>query len=434
MKNPPDAAASREFAVEVVRQLTDAGYTALWAGGCVRDLMMGNSPSDYDVATNARPDQVRSVFGNRRTLAVGESFGVIIVLGPDRESGQIEVATFRVDGGYSDGRRPDSVIFSSPQEDAQRRDFTINGMFYDPLREELIDYVGGRVDIEYGIIRAIGNPAARIAEDKLRILRAIRFAARFGFHLEQRTAEAVRAMAQEILVVSQERVTQELRKILQHPSRAEGVRLLDESGLLPLVLPELQPLWNNADYAEDTLRMLTEEHFGSFEMSLALLYRDLPGALEEDPQFADLPRSARPLAPMTRIGKSLKMSNQEIADVHWLIQHFPLLQRAGELPLHQLKPLLADPRRDTLLEMGRLFAVSHPPTREHLAFCQNYLETTPPGNLNPAPLLTGNDLIAQGLTPGSEFSRLLELIRQAQLDEQIATRDQARQLLETLRR
>lgn len=434
MKNPPDAAASREFAVEVVRQLTDAGYTALWAGGCVRDLMMGNSPSDYDVATNARPDQVRSVFGNRRTLAVGESFGVIIVLGPDRESGQIEVATFRVDGGYSDGRRPDSVIFSSPQEDAQRRDFTINGMFYDPLREELIDYVGGRVDIEYGIIRAIGNPAARIAEDKLRILRAIRFAARFGFHLEQRTAEAVRAMAQEILVVSQERVTQELRKILQHPSRAEGVRLLDESGLLPLVLPELQPLWNNADYAEDTLRMLTEEHFGSFEMSLALLYRDLPGALEEDPQFADLPRSARPLAPMTRIGKSLKMSNQEIADVQWLIQHFPLLQRAGELPLHQLKPLLADPRRDTLLEMGRLFAVSHPPTREHLAFCQNYLETTPPGNLNPAPLLTGNDLIAQGLTPGSEFSRLLELIRQAQLDEQIATRDQARQLLETLRR
>ncbi len=427
-------AASREFAVEVVRQLTEAGYTALWAGGCVRDLMMGNSPSDYDVATNARPDEVRTVFGNRRTLAVGESFGVIIVLSPDREAGQIEVATFRVDGGYSDGRRPDSVVFSSPQEDALRRDFTINGMFYDPLREELIDYVGGRVDIDYGIIRAIGDPAARIAEDKLRILRAIRFAARFGFHLEQRTAEAVRSLAQEILVVSQERVTQELRKILQHPSRAEGVRLLDESGLLPLVLPELQPLWNNADYAEDTLRMLAEEHFGSFEMSLALLYRDLPGVLVDDKQFADLPRSARPLSPIIRIGKSLKMSNQEIDDVHWLIRNFPLLQRAGELPLHQLKPLLADPRRDTLLEMGRLFAVSHPPTRDHLAFCQNYLQTTPPRDLDPPPLLTGNDLIGLGLKPDREFSRLLDHIRQAQLDEQIHTSEQARQLLEKLLR
>ncbi|MGH7200793.1 MAG: CCA tRNA nucleotidyltransferase, partial [Planctomycetaceae bacterium] len=200
-----------EFALEVVRRLREAGHQALWAGGCVRDLLLGREPQDYDVATDAVPETVRDLFGRRRTLAVGASFGVIIVRGPQSE---VEVATFRTDLGYSDGRRPDAVAFSTPQEDAQRRDFTINGMFYDPIAERIIDYVGGEEDLKRRIIRAIGRPEDRMAEDKLRMLRAVRFAARFDFAIDPATLTAIQQQARELVIVSAERIAAEMRHIL----------------------------------------------------------------------------------------------------------------------------------------------------------------------------------------------------------------------------
>ena len=233
----------REFAIDVVRRLQDAGYQALWAGGCVRDELLGLVPKDYDVATDARPEQVQQLF--RRTVAVGASFGVIEVLGP-RQDGEylaVEVATFRSDVSYSDGRHPDAVVFSSPREDALRRDFTINGMFFDPLKGELIDYVGGQADLAARVLRAIGQAEQRFNEDKLRLLRGVRVAARFDFTIEQATASAYsRGIAADLPVVSAERIANELRQILVHPRRVRGMNLMFDLDLLQATLPELLPM------------------------------------------------------------------------------------------------------------------------------------------------------------------------------------------------
>src|SRR6476620_3024901 len=231
----------REVAIGVVRRLRQAGYEALWAGGCVRDELLGVEPADYDVATSARPEDVQRTFA--RTVAVGESFGVVAVIGPRRFDGsfpKVEVATFRSDGAYIDGRRPESVVFSTAAEDAQRRDFTINGMFFDPLESRVLDYVGGRADLKAGVLRAIGDPRARFREDKLRLMRAVRMAARFDFPIEDATAAAIREMAPEITVVSAERIADELRKMLVHRHRSWAMRQMDELGLLRHVLPEVE--------------------------------------------------------------------------------------------------------------------------------------------------------------------------------------------------
>src|SRR5262245_38454690 len=231
----------REFATDVVRRLRQSGYEALWAGGCVRDELLGLAPDDYDVATSARPEDVVRTF--RKTVEVGASFGVVEVIGPRRPDGsypKVQVATFRSDGAYVDGRRPESVVFSSAEEDAARRDFTINGMFLDPLDGRVIDYVGGQADLQARVLRAIGDPRARFREDKLRLVRAVRFAARFGFPIEPETAAAVREMAAEITVVSAERIAEELRKILVHPGRAWALRQMDELGLLRQIVPEVE--------------------------------------------------------------------------------------------------------------------------------------------------------------------------------------------------
>ena len=217
----------REFATEVVRTLQQAGFRALWAGGCVRDELLGLTPNDYDVATDARPEQVANLF--RRSIAIGAAFGVVEVIGPrgdDRQHLTVEVATFRSDGVYIDGRRPESVTFSSPELDAQRRDFTINGMFFDPIAGQLHDFVGGQIDLEAKVLRAIGDPVARFTEDKLRVLRAVRIAARFELSIDPATLAAAQQIAAQIIVVSAERIAEELRKLLTHPTRARGVKLL----------------------------------------------------------------------------------------------------------------------------------------------------------------------------------------------------------------
>ena len=227
----------REFATEVTQKLQAAGFAALFAGGCVRDDLLGKSPKDYDVATDATPEQVRELFGFKRTLAIGESFGVITVLGP-RSVSPIEVATFRRDGGYSDGRRPDSVEFTDAREDALRRDFTINGMFFDPVTETIIDYVDGQTDLELRQIRAIGNAEERIEEDKLRMLRGIRFAATYNFSLEANTLVAIQKRASEIDAVSPERIGGEIVRMFTHPNFPRAFELLIESSLWCEILPQ----------------------------------------------------------------------------------------------------------------------------------------------------------------------------------------------------
>src|SRR6185295_1585440 len=237
----PDVTRQRAFALEIAQKLRAAGFEALWAGGCVRDELLGLTPKDYDVATSAKPEQIRDLFGRRRTLPIGASFGVITVLGP-REAGQIEVATFRTDAAYSDGRHPDSVTFTTAEHDAQRRDFTINGLFYDPIAQQVVDYVGGQQDLKAKILRAIGDPRLRLSEDKLRMLRAVRFAAAFNFAIDPDTLTAIQDMAPEINTVSAERIGIEIRRMLIDPNRASALKLLREANLLVQVLPEVADL------------------------------------------------------------------------------------------------------------------------------------------------------------------------------------------------
>tara|TARA_R110002095_G_scaffold192215_2_gene170088 strand:+ start:604 stop:1869 length:1266 start_codon:yes stop_codon:yes gene_type:complete len=409
-------------AVGVVRKLRDAGFQALWAGGCVRDLLLDREPKDYDVATNALPEQVRNLFGKRHTLAVGASFGVIIVRGPQPES-DVEVATFRSEGPYLDGRRPEHVKFTTAEEDAHRRDFTINGMFYDPINESIYDYVGGKSDLKQQIIRAIGNPLKRMQEDKLRLLRAIRFASTLRFRLDEITFEAIQVMASEICVVSPERITDELRKMLIHPNRSHAIDLVQSSGLLQSILPELAPLWEaeNQPLWDRTLQRLNTLTILHFETAFAALLLDLPG---KDPSDQ--------LEEVHQICKRLRLSNQELNLIYWLVQHRESLQQASTLKLSQLKRLLAHKNCPFLFELVRVDLTSQQRSLDDLEFCRQYRDHTPIEILNPPPLVTGNDLIAFGIKSGPEFKELLTRIQDAQLEGLIHTQEEALTLLARL--
>jgi poly(A) polymerase len=408
----------REFAVEVVRKLQQAGFTALWAGGCVRDLLLGHPPDDYDVATSARPDEVRDLFGKNRTLAIGASFGVILVHGSRRAgAGDIEVATFRTEGPYLDGRRPEHVAFATPEEDAFRRDFTINGMFYDPLAEQVLDYVGGRQDLDRHVLRAIGDPRARFTEDKLRMLRAVRMTARFDFAIDPATAMAVREMADEILVVSSERIAQELKKMLVHLRRSAAMRLADELGLLPVILPELVPALTEPGNRRwlRTLSMLDRLEEPSFELALATLFV----SAITDPDRAAL------ITSVTWICQRLKLSNRELQRLCWLVQHHGDIEGAPQMRLSQLKRLFAEPGIAELLTLARVAAECGLGKLEPVEFCERTLANTPADEIDPPPLITGNDLIQAGLSPGVRFKELLDAVRDAQLEGTIGTRDEA---------
>jgi poly(A) polymerase len=386
----------REFATDVVRRLRAAGHQALWAGGCVRDQLLGLEPHDYDVATDARPDAVQGLF--RRTIAVGASFGVIEVLGP--KPLRVQVATFRSDDVYEDGRRPKSVTFSSPEEDARRRDFTINGLFFDPIDERVIDYVGGEADLRAGVVRAIGDPSLRFAEDKLRLLRAVRFAARFQFKIEPATATAIRSMADQITVVSAERTAEELRKMLTDPHREAGMRLLEDIGLARVIFPELAPQSSWALLAE-----LGEPV--SFPLGLAAV--------------------AHSVGPNTAgtIAERLRLSNAEKDRIVWLVRRQDALIDAPHLRNSILKPILAHAGIWDLLALHRALARMTGASETPVEFCEQCLRDWPPDIIDPAPLITGDDLRDLGLTPGPEFKKLLDAVRGAQLDEEIATRDEA---------
>jgi poly(A) polymerase len=417
----------REFAVEVVRRLQEAGFRALWNGGCVRDFLMGRVPKDYDVATDARPDAVRSLFGHRRTLAVGASFGVIIVLGP-KEAGNVEVATFRTEGPYLDGRRPEHVDFATPEEDAQRRDFTINGMFYDPISEQVHDYVGGEKDLAAGVVRAIGRPADRMAEDKLRMLRAVRFAATLDFQLDSATADAVRAMAPEIHVVSAERIAQELKKMLVDPHRRRAIELARDTQLLLEILPELKPVLEASDGVawEAALRRLRLLQDPKFELATAALLAGVP-------HISGRQGSKRNASSAVHgICKRLRLSNQETDTIEWLLAHLPDVLASTTKSLAELKRMLSHPDARDLLELARADRLAADGDLSGVMHCEELLRRTPPAKLDPPPLVTGDDLIALGLQPGKQFREILDAVREAQLNDELSTRDEAIRLVERL--
>ena len=417
----PNPNEQRRLAADVVRRLRDAGHEAYWAGGCVRDELMGRTPVDYDIATSAEPPEIRDLFGRRRTLALGAAFGVITVLG-SKASGNIEVATFRRDAHYSDGRHPDFVTFSSAEEDARRRDFTVNGLFLDPLDGRVLDFVGGREDLDRRVIRAIGDPRARFAEDKLRMLRAIRFTATFGFALDPATRDAIREMADQITVVSAERIAAEMRRMLCGPNPATAVRLLVDTGLAGAVLPEVLADTSPSQRAErhdavsertldGNLAAIERLERPSFPLALAVLLRGLadrgsPGA----------------------VAARWRLSNKESERTAWLLEHADRIEQAAAMPWSRLQPILIAEGIDELLEMAE---ADSPRGAEAAASCRTAL-ARPRNQLDPPPLLTGADLIDLGVPRGPSYARVLRAVREAQLDGAIHDRAGALKLAEAL--
>ncbi len=394
-------------AVRIVERLRTAGHVALLAGGCVRDLLLGASPKDFDVATDATPAQVVATFPRTRT--VGAKFGVVLV----RLGGvDVEVATFRSDGTYSDGRHPDKIEFSGPREDAQRRDFTINGMFYDPATREVIDYVGGQADLKAGVIRAIGEPQRRFAEDHLRMLRAVRFAARFGFEIESSTLAAIRTHAAELRGISAERIRQELDLILGHDSRARGWALLRAAGLDPYLIPGLE--WDDESFARAYGRLEKLPPAISLSAALAAVVCEW-----EPRRLADICHEAT-------------YSNHVVRDIGWFVEHVPPLLSPDELELADVKLLLADVRCADLMELARAeYAVRHCPA-EPLDRLAARMATIEPERVSPPRLLTGDDLIGWRVPKGPAYARVLEAVYRAQLNETISTREEAAALAQRL--
>ena len=427
----------REFAIDVVRRLRETRHVAFWAGGCVRDLALGLTPADYDVATDAHPADVMKVF-RRRTIPVGESFGVVRVQGPPGSGLEVEVATFRSDGVYIDGRRPETVEFGTPLRDAERRDFTINGMFLDPFTGEMIDYVGGEADLKAGILRAIGDPAARFREDKLRLLRAIRFAARFKLAIDPATRAAVEAMASQVSVVAAERIAQELRRMLEHPSRAVAMGLLMDTGLMAAVLPRVVPmkglfqgkpvqpegdLW---DHVLLVLKLLPNEP--GFPLAFAALLHDVGKPPTRSfhtgrSSFHYHEQVGREIA--DGLCRRLRLSNAERDRILWLVEYHQYLGEAKRLRESKLKRILAHPGIHDLLALHRADALASTGDTSQVDYCEDYLKTEPTGPIDPPPLLTGHDLARLGLTPGPLFAKLLEAVREAQLDGVVKSKREA---------
>jgi len=374
----------------------------------VRDQLLGRTPKDYDVASDATPPQIRELFGHRRTLAIGAAFGVITVLGP-KPAGVIEVATFREDATYSDGRHPDQVTFSSAEADASRRDFTVNGMFFDPIDQQVIDFVGGRADLEAGVIRAIGDARERFTEDKLRMLRAVRFSATFDFTLEGRTLAAIREMAPQIDVVSRERIAAEIRRMLVDPHRAKAPPMMLDSGLARHVFPEIVAE-NGRPHPrlEDAIGLLDALSEPSFPLALATLLHRL----------ADVETVRRACC-------RWRLANAETERAVWLVEHHAALVDAPELPFSVLQPILIHEGIGDLLALHNAIE----PNSRAAAYCRRLLQQ-PRQQLDPPPLITGDDLLKRGLPAGPQYSVLLQRVREAQLDEEIGTREEAMRLVD----
>ena len=439
----------KDFATTIVQTLRQRGFQAYLVGGCVRDLLLGREPKDYDVATNATPAQVMEIFPE--TYAVGAQFGVVLVPAPDRDavsgdqaelsskSHAVEVATFRSDIGYSDGRHPDEVRFSlDPREDVARRDFTINGMLLDPVSGEVLDFVGGRKDLEAGIIRTIGDPEQRFNEDKLRMLRAVRFAARFEYSIEPATFVAMQKLAEEIQVVSRERVRDELTRMLTEGHARRAFLLLDESGLLKPVLPEISAMKGVEQPAEFHPE-------GDVFVHTLLLLENLPnpcpltlawGALLHDvgkpPTFRVAPDRIRfdnhvevGVKMAEEICRHLRFSNDETEQILALVDNHMRFGHVSRMKESTLKKFLRMPAFEEHLALHRADCLASHRNLSTYEFIEQKRAEIPVEKMRPAPLVTGDDLIAAGHVPGPRFREILSAVEDAQLEGRLPSRDAA---------
>src|SRR6202451_53638 len=443
------------FATSIIRTLREKGFHAYLVGGCLRDLLLGREPQDYDVATNATPQQMMSMFPE--TYAVGAQFGVVLVPVPEsdradagtnsskRTVNEVEVATFRSDIGYSDGRHPDEVRFSQdPREDVLRRDFTINGMLLDPLTDEVLDYVGGQKDLEAGMVRAIGDPEQRFAEDKLRMLRAVRFAARFAYAIEDETFAAIQKLAKDVGLVSRERVRDELTRVLteEHPRRA--FQLLDESGLLKEVLSEISAMKGVAqppqfhpegDVFVHTLLLL--DHLPQPcppTLAWGALLHDVgkPATFRVAPdriRFDDHVHGGVKIA--QEICGRLHFSVSDTQQILALVGNHMRFSHATRMNQSTLKKFLRMPAFDQHLALHRADSLASHGYLSTYDFVKEKLAAIPPEKMRPAPLVTGDDLIAAGHSPGPKFREILDAVEDGQLEGWLASRKAA---LEFVRR
>ena len=387
---------NKKAALKVITTLHQAGHQALLAGGCVRDMLLNIDANDYDVATSAHPDQVAKLF--RKTLMVGAQFGVVVVV---LNKQQIEVATFRNDGGYADGRRPDTVHFTNAEEDALRRDFTINGMFFDPIEEKVIDYVNGQQDLAAGIIRAIGNPVERFTEDHLRMLRAVRFAARFDYQIEPDTWQAVCDHAAMIKKISAERIATELEKILTHPNRLLGMQMTQSSGLLDHIIPHDQ------EKITDGINLLAELPNADFALALAAVLINLA------------------TKSVQKICRDLKLSNDIRKKTTWLLESLPMLFDALPLTKGRLKLWLANEFFNDLLTIAYARMRQNNQSTESLDQLSQQITNLGDEPIAPTPLLDGNELMALGIPQGPQLGKAVAQTYLAQLEGEITSKSQA---------
>ena len=419
----------------IVARLRDRGYIAYFAGGCVRDIVRGQVPKDFDIATNARPEEVQAIFP--RTHAIGAHFGVILVV---ENTFQFEVATFRSDGVYLDGRHPVEVHFSSAEEDAKRRDFTINGMFYDPLNEQVIDYVGGRADIAAELVRAIGDAGQRFVEDRLRMLRAVRFATTLNYEIDPATWDALAASAHSIKEISAERIREELVRIFVSANRVRGWDLLDRSGLMRAVLPELEAMKGclqpeqfhpEGDVFQHTrlmLKLLPEKKV-SAPLVFAVLFHDIgkprTAAVDETGRIR-FNAHDRIGAEMTEaVMERLRFSRAEIEDTVEMVRQHMVFKDVPNMRVAKLKRFMARPTFGDELELHRVDCASSHRMMENYDFLVQKKEEFANEPIIPPPLVRGDDLIALGLKPGPKFGEILEAIETQQLEGTLRDREEA---------
>jgi poly(A) polymerase len=441
----------RLHAIHIIRELRRHGYQAYLAGGCVRDTLLGLDPTDYDVTTDATPHQVMRIFPE--TYAVGAQFGVVLVpipkdsereIVPPEHPHAIEVATFRSDGAYSDGRHPDHVQYSkAPEEDVKRRDFTINGLLMDPLDgDRVLDFVGGRADLAAGIVRAIGDPEKRFQEDKLRMLRAVRFGARFGYAIDPQTLAAIRALAQDIHQVSRERVRDELTKMLTEGHARQAFELLGSTRLLKEVLPEIERMHGveqppqfhpEGDVWVHTM-MLLEQLPANVSRTLAW------GALLHDvgkpPTFRVAPDRIRfdghvevGVKMAHEICRRLNFSNEDSEQIEALVANHMRFADVERMKDSTLKRFLRLPKFDEHLEMHRMDCLASHRQLSLYNFVSEKMRNTPPEEIRPELLITGQDLIALGYEPGPRFKTILSAVEDAQLEGTLRGREDAIELV-----
>ena len=422
----------RESAVYIVQRLRQHGFEAYLAGGCVRDMLLGKTPQDYDITTNARPEQIQKVFGE--TIPVGAQFGVILVLVGGEP---FEVASFRHDGPYLDGRHPSAVRYGSLEEDIQRRDFTINGMIYDPLADRVIDRVDGRRDLERRLVRAIGDPLDRFAEDRLRMIRAVRFAASLNFDIDQPTCAAIERLAPSVTEISWERIGEEVTRILIEGGARRGFELLDRCALLAVILPEVTAMKGTAqspdfhpegDVFTHTMLLLSHLAAPSETLAYGCLLHDVAKPVcirQEAERITFYGHTEQGAALAEEILKRLKRGRAVWERVSYLVRNHLRHVQAPQMRLSTLKRFLREDGIDELLELARIDALSSNGDLQYYRFCQERLAELKKDEIRPAPLLRGADLIALGFKPGPLFAQILRQVEDLQLGGELTGREEA---------